>query len=283
MNWLLTAALLQYVISATAGLVNQVRGPANVQRDQIVAAGKPIETGRHGFVEIQLNPGTYLRLRENSSVVFDSVVLESIEARLASGTMLVDSEAVEPASPVKIAAGQLVGFIREPGLYRFSRDHVRVLDGRLELSNGTEVRKGYEAVLHESGIDIFRIWGDEVSRPYAPDKVKIFVEPSDDENHHRTFMNSLFAELSSRELAHSRDVAVVTDRQSADFTLVISGGRQLVYGRVFVHGELLENPPGKNVFSGTATRLEYDHTFLQPSREAVRALLVQMHHQMHWR
>src|SRR5215831_20589472 len=116
MNAVLAVLLLQYVISATAGLVHQVRGPVNVQRDQIIPAGKQVETGAQGFVEIQLNPGSYLRLRENSSIVFNSVLLEHIEVRLIAGTMLVDSDVVNPDLPVKITANKLVGLIRKPGL-----------------------------------------------------------------------------------------------------------------------------------------------------------------------
>jgi hypothetical protein len=280
---MLTVLLVQYVISATAGLVNQVRGPANVQRDQIVPAGKQIETGLRGFVEIQLNPGSYLRLRENSSALFDSVLLERVEVRLTSGTMLVDSDVVNPELPVRITAGKLVGLIKKPGLYRFSMNGVRVLNGQLDLINGTHVRKGYEAVAGDDGVDVVRLDEDEVLRPYAPDKIKIFVEPKEEESRHVRFMNSIFVELCSKELEHTRDIEVVTNRERADFVLIVSGGRQLMYRRVFAQADLLQKSDAKKVFSDTVTRVEYDQVFLQPSHDAVHALIVHILRGMHWR
>jgi hypothetical protein len=283
MNWVLAVLLFQYVISATAGLVHQVRGPANVQRDQIVAAGKPIETGEKGFVEIQLNPGSYLRLRENSSAVFDSVLLQHIELRLIVGTMLVDSDTVNPDFPIKIMAGKLVGLIRKPGLYRFSMGSVRVLNGQLDLDNGTHVRKGYEAIASDDGVDVVALGEDEVRRAYAPDKIKIFVQPKEDENHHFRFMNSIFTELCSKELEHTRDVEVVSSRDRADFVLSASGGRQMSYRRVYASADLVQKSSGETVFSDTVTRTEYDQVFLEPSHEAVHLLILHILRKMHWR
>lgn len=283
MNWMLSVLLLQYVISATAGLVNQVRGPANVQRDQIIPVGKRVETGNKGFVEVQLNPGSFLRLRENSAVLFDSVLLEHVEARLISGSMLVDSDVVNADLPVKVTAGKLVGLIRKPGLYWFSLEGLKVFNGELDLSNGTHIRKGYEAVPRDGGIDVVRLDEDEIQRPYAPDKIKIFVEPKEDENHRLHFMNSIFAELCSKELEHTRDVEVVANRDRADFILVASGGRQMMYRRVFAEADLIQKSDGKAVFSDTVTRVEYDQVFLAPSHEAVHGLVIHMLRRMHWR
>jgi hypothetical protein len=283
MNWMLTVLLLQYVISATAGLVNQVRGPANVRREQIVPAGQTIETGPKGFVEVQLTPGSYLRLREKSSVVFDSVKLDHIELRLVSGTMLIDSDTVNPDFPLKIIAGKLSGLIKKPGLYWFSNDGLKVLNGELDLTNGTHVRKGYEAVPKDDGIDVVRLDEDEIQRPYGPDKVKIFVEPREDENHHMRFMSSIFAELCSKELEHTRDVEIVSSRDRADFILVASGGRQMMYRRVYAQADLIQKSDGKTVFTDTVTRIEYDQVFLQASHEAVHSLIVHLFRGMHWR
>ena len=283
MNWMLTVLLLQYVISATAGLVNQVRGPANVRREQIVLAGQPIQTGDKGFVEVQLNPGSYLRLRENSSAIFDSVLLERVEVRLISGSMLIDSDSVNAEFPLKITAGKLSGLIRKPGLYWFANEGLKVLNGELDLSNGTHIRKGYEAVPKDDGIDVVRLDEDEIHRPYGPDKVKIFVQAREDENHHMRFMSSIFAELYSKELEHTRDVEVVNNRDRADYILIASGGRQMMYRRVFAQADLIQKSDGKTVFSDTVTRVEYDQVFLQASHEAVHGLVVHLFRGMHWR
>src|SRR5437868_4945528 len=84
---MLTAAFLimQFIISAKAGLVNAVEGAANVRVQEQVPAGSPIQTSSTGRVEILLNPGSFLRLGENSLVVLDSVELTNIAVRVLSG------------------------------------------------------------------------------------------------------------------------------------------------------------------------------------------------------
>ena len=283
MKLLLSILLWQYTVSVTAGLVNQVRGPANVQPSQNVAAGRPVDTGEGGFVELQLNPGSYLRLHENSGIVFDSVVLSDIEVRITRGSALIESGRIDPTMPIKVTAGNLVALIKKPGLYRFSTDSAKVFNGELDLTNGTRIGKGYEATASEGGFDVKRVEDDEAEKPYAADKVRIFVEPKKDDSPHMQFMNSIFAELCRNELQYARDIEVVADRQSANYVLIASGGRQLMYDRVMAHAELMQTSDGKIEFSNSETRAEFEQVFLQPSHDAVNALIQSLLRKMHWR
>ena len=87
--------VMQFMISAQAGLVNYVEGPVNVQLHQQIPAGTPIQTGPQGHAEILLNPGSFLRVGENSTVILDSVELTQIAVRVVNGIALIESAEVD--------------------------------------------------------------------------------------------------------------------------------------------------------------------------------------------
>src|SRR5215469_7762093 len=111
--------ILQFIISAKAGLVNDVDGTANVRVQEQVAAGQSIQTGPASRVEILLNPSTFLRMDENSEVVLDSVDLANVQVRIVSGSAIIDSGAVEKGSPIQVTDGTETLSISKPGTYRF--------------------------------------------------------------------------------------------------------------------------------------------------------------------
>jgi len=121
---MLTTAFLimQFIISAKAGLVNAVEGDANVRVNQQVNAGVPIQTGPTGRVEIMLNPGSFLRLGENSEAVLDSVDLTDIQVRIVSGIAIIESSAVEKSSPIHVTNGDQTQSISSPGVYKFTEN-----------------------------------------------------------------------------------------------------------------------------------------------------------------
>jgi hypothetical protein len=131
---MLTTAFLimQFIISAKAGLVNAVEGDANVRVNQQVNAGAPIRTEATGRVEVMLNPGSFLRLGENSEVVLDSVDLTDIQVRIVSGLAIIESTAVDKASPIHVTNGDQTESIASPGVYKFtengSTDEARALE-----------------------------------------------------------------------------------------------------------------------------------------------------------
>ena len=55
----LAFVLMQFMISAKAGLVNYIDGQANVRLHEQVPVGTPIETGPRSHVELLLNPGSF--------------------------------------------------------------------------------------------------------------------------------------------------------------------------------------------------------------------------------
>ena len=89
------------VISAKAGGVNAVTGRAsmrshgNTEWQQLtikedLEAGDVVKTGSDGRVEMLLNPGSYLRVGENSEFELSDNSLENLEVRLSRGTAIVE-------------------------------------------------------------------------------------------------------------------------------------------------------------------------------------------------
>ena len=137
--------LLQYMISAKAGLVNYVDGQTNVHPHEQVAEGSPIETQAHGHVELLLTPGVFLRIGNNSKVVLDSVELSHAVVRVIDGSALIEVTQIEKGTPIKVVTGGLETMVVSRGAYRFSAGTASVIDGKLQIV-GTQmtVRKGHQ-------------------------------------------------------------------------------------------------------------------------------------------
>src|SRR5687767_14653428 len=92
----------RFVISARAGGVNAVTGKTGVHskgstiweeltiKDNL-EGGDVVKTGLDGRVEILLNPGSYMRVGENSEFELTSNSLDNLEVRLISGTAIVEA------------------------------------------------------------------------------------------------------------------------------------------------------------------------------------------------
>src|SRR5215475_11495643 len=134
--------MMQFVVSAKAGLVNYVDGTANVRRQQQVQVGVPVETQSGSHVELLLSPGSFLRIGENSVVIMDSVDLANIVVRVVSGTAIVDSATLNKDYPVHVMTGDVRVLITSPGVYCFSGGSAVVLNGKLrDDASGTTVKK----------------------------------------------------------------------------------------------------------------------------------------------
>jgi len=141
----LAFVLMQFMISAKAGLVNYVDGQANVRLHEQVPTGASIQTGPDSHVELLLNPGSFLRLDENSTVVLDTVELTNIAVRVVVGGALLDAAEIDKRTPIRVTTGSLTVLISSAGMYRFSGDTAAVLDGKLRTADSSStVKKGRE-------------------------------------------------------------------------------------------------------------------------------------------
>jgi hypothetical protein len=86
-----------------------------------------IETGSMDRVEILLNPGSFLRVAENSIVRINETKLDNVRIALDKGTVIVESSVFDKkvhALRIETAAGDIA--IQKEGLYRFEADPERV-------------------------------------------------------------------------------------------------------------------------------------------------------------
>jgi hypothetical protein len=231
MNWLLAALILQYMVSATAGLVGQVRGQVNAKTGQIVAAGTSVETGGNGLVDLQLNPGAYLRLRADSAAVFKSTSLDAIEFDITKGHAIVDFDTDSPF-PVKVTAGSLSFEIRKSGVYGISPDAVSVFDGQLEPRRGTILRKGDSAIIQSDGLHLKKLSKEDVKLPYAADRLKLFVQPKLDKDNNVPNTNSMFISYLQQNFKDIHDVEIVTKADGADYVLTVDATQKSGFRRI---------------------------------------------------
>src|SRR5262245_52918617 len=142
---LMMQATTTFLVSTKAGLVNYVQGPATVKVATTIPAGQIIGTGPGGAVEILLNPGSYLRMGENSKVVLDKIELSDIAVRIIEGSMVIEANGFDKELPLKATVGNLNMEIIKDGIYLFADGKVVVVDGRIrDASNSLTFGKGYQ-------------------------------------------------------------------------------------------------------------------------------------------
>src|SRR5438093_2154479 len=157
---MMQGATTQFLVSTRAGLVNYVQGSANVKAAISVPAGEVIATGPGAAVELLLNPGSYLRMGENTRVVLDRVELYDIAVRILQGSMVIETNGFNKDLPLKVTTGDLKMDIIKDGIYLFADGKVVVVDGKIrDANNGLVYGKGYQIS----------------NSPYRAQKVKTFT------------------------------------------------------------------------------------------------------------
>lgn len=154
------------LISARAGGVNFVTGTVTVKRADAdepatlttkddLRAGDVVATGYDGRVEVLLNPGSYLRLAENSAFELVDNSYENLRLKLTRGAAVAEVIGFDDGQPVvSIATQQTQIVVMKSGIY-----HVKVLaPGTTELAvQKGEARVGLSATRvkggHKASID----------------------------------------------------------------------------------------------------------------------------------
>ncbi len=134
----------KYGISAKAGGVNVVSGRVTLTRSgqnpqlltsqDDLASGDVVNTGTNSQVEVLLNPGSYLRLTENSQFTMVNTSLSELEVKINRGSAIIEAtgpENLRQYIPVETEQGRVA--IVQRGIYR-----INALSGMTELL----VRKG---------------------------------------------------------------------------------------------------------------------------------------------
>lgn len=172
----------KFVISATAGGVNAVSGRAEIKPfrgadwsllniTDDLKAGDLVKTGIDGRVEMLLNPGSYLRIAENSEFELTDNSLENLEVRLIRGTAIIEATgADETELAINITTPHAKMVIIKRGLYRVNvkpgdTTELFVRKGRVVLANGhTKVKEGNKVVFSSTNFFVAKIEKAEKNR-----------------------------------------------------------------------------------------------------------------------
>ncbi len=149
----------QYLVSIKAGAINFAEGDVSFKRDETgwgtlimgddLRDGDVVKTGADGHVEILLNPGSYLRLSENTELVFTDTALDALNLKLVRGAAIVEASVVE--EPIAVVTSGAEYSIQEKGLYRINvnqdgSSEIFVRNGKVMVA-GTKVKKGKKALI----------------------------------------------------------------------------------------------------------------------------------------
>ena len=165
----------RFVISAKAGGVNAVTGRTGVHskgssvweqltiRDNL-EGGDVVKTGLDGRVEILLNPGSYMRVGENSEFELIDNSLDKLEVRLLKGTAIVEATGAEDTElQINITTPHAKMAIVQRGLYRVNvvpgdLTELIVRKGRVLLTDPeTKVKGGKKLIFSGGGYSVAKL------------------------------------------------------------------------------------------------------------------------------
>jgi hypothetical protein len=165
----------KFIISATAGGVNTVSGRAELKAGREgewtqltvtddLKAGDVVRTGRDGRVEMLLNPGSYLRVGEDSEFELTNNSLDNLEVRLIRGTAIIEATGAEDTElAINITTPHTKMVIVKRGLYRVSivsvdTTELYVRKGRVLLADShTKVKEGNKVVFSSTAFSVAKM------------------------------------------------------------------------------------------------------------------------------
>jgi hypothetical protein len=176
----------KFVISAKAGGVNAISGRAEVRSKygdewQLLSitdnlkTGDVIKTGADGRIEMLLNPGSYLRIAEDSEFELTDDSLENLEVRLNKGTAIVEATGADGTElMINISTPHARMAIVKRGLYRVNvvpgdATELIVRKGRVLLDHSqTKVNSGNKVIFTSNTFSVAKLG--------KPDKQKDSLE-----------------------------------------------------------------------------------------------------------
>lgn len=165
----------KFVISARAGGVNAVTGRATMRPHgnsewqlltirEDLEAGDIVRTGLDGRVEMLLNPGSYMRIGENSEFELADNSLENLEVRLLKGTAIVEVTGADDQDLlIGITTPHTRMSIVRRGLYRVNvvpgdTTELIVRKGRVVLEDThTKVKSGNKVVFSAVSVSVAKL------------------------------------------------------------------------------------------------------------------------------
>lgn len=172
----------KFVISAHAGGINAVTGRAALRTHgsgdwqqltskEDLETGDVVSTGLDGRVEMLLNPGSYLRIGENSEIELTDNSLENLDIRLVRGTAIVEVTGADDTELlINITTPHTRLAIVRRGLYRVNvvpgdATELIVRKGRVMLERShTKVKGGNKVVFSDNSFSVAKLKNSDKKR-----------------------------------------------------------------------------------------------------------------------
>lgn len=166
-----------YVISAKAGGVNYIQGKVavtkNDSRSKYLSKGDKLEigeivsTGNGGRAEILLNPGSFVRLGENTDFEFVSTALDDLKIKLTRGSAMFELIADEEFNvSIETPKGEFKAV--ESGVYRVDvladgSGKIFVYNGKAKINdrNATVVKKSRIGTVNGNNVSVEKFDRDD--------------------------------------------------------------------------------------------------------------------------
>jgi hypothetical protein len=149
------AAKAQYLISTKAGFVNRVEGRVYILRADSedgekaraslgsqMRQGDRLSAGSRSFAEALLNPGSYLRLSENTEIRAVSIALDAVRFELIKGSVIAEIGQIDKKTPIEIITPHGSLTIAKAGLHRIDAKEkattVAVRQGEIHLGSPSD-------------------------------------------------------------------------------------------------------------------------------------------------
>jgi hypothetical protein len=182
----------RHIISAKAGSVNSVIGrvilarvglePQLLTAQDDLAAGDTVTTDSGSQAEILLNPGSYLRLGENSVLTLADTSLDNLLVKMKSGSVIIEATGPDDAKfQINVATDRERLAIVRSGIYRINvtaeATELLVRKGRVLLPDGQLVKGGKKVTLsrgssvivklEKTDTDSFDLWSKQRAETLA--------------------------------------------------------------------------------------------------------------------
>jgi hypothetical protein len=166
----------KYIISAKAGGINFVSGNVTVVHEgstrqhgltakDNLETGDIVTTGMGGRVEVLLNPGSYMRVDENSEFQLADASLDNLLVKLIKGSAIVEVTGADGVQQsIAFSTPQVEATIIRGGIYRFNvlpndTTEILVRKGRVLLDRGTpnEIKGGLKVTIRHGGVEVAKL------------------------------------------------------------------------------------------------------------------------------
>lgn len=167
-----------YVVSAKAGGVNYIEGKVTVTRKfgksgyllkgETLEIGDRVSTSADGKAEILLNPGSFVRLAENSSFEFSTTSLEDLQLKLNRGSAMFEV-ITDNNFTFAVNTPKARFYVVQTGVYRVDvlndgTNKIEVWKGRAQIGDGmnaTIIKGGKQAIVNGSEVAVTKFDRDE--------------------------------------------------------------------------------------------------------------------------